>query len=61
MPNTTSTNRIEVGSRVTTWDGKRGTVIYQASDVWYGVRVDNERGHFEWQASQLASVEAVRP
>lgn len=49
----TKTLLIAEGTKVTTWDGHNGTVVYRRKDGWYGVRIDGELRIDEWQADQL--------
>ena len=48
---------LPTGTRVTTWDGHSGVILY-ARDGWYGVRVDGEPGNWEYQGVQLEEPEA---
>jgi hypothetical protein len=42
-------------TRVSTWDGHRGTVLYVTADGWVGVRIDGETTTWEYQGVQLES------
>lgn len=48
--------RVTRGTKVRTWDGHTGTVLYISPSGWYGVRIDGELGVYEWQRSQLEAV-----
>jgi hypothetical protein len=47
----TQTGALQDGSKVRTWDGATGTVLYFRNG-WYGVRT-NDGLRSEWQPSQL--------